>query len=298
MDANAVSAAPRRNAPCPCGSGKRYKDCHGALVAPSDRPARDIAMRQRMEAAAAAQRAGSYAEAIALYESVLATSPRTFGAVHMLGVVHYQRGEFARAHELVRSALAIMPADAGARYNLRLIESALQRRAVERTICAETLPRLGGRCIAPTGLADRRRWRGAALDVIVSKASMVDAWSALHGFVHWLEAAPTLWLYPQTTPPAAMSLPMRTIDPNAGAIPGRHTAIFFGADLSPARWYERAPAIDVALYCDDGEPCRLVDRIPELAREGRTPLHLLFASHAVARQIGLAGSVVDPSSAE
>jgi len=86
MDANAVSAAPRRNAPCPCGSGKRYKDCHGALVAPSDRPARDIAMRQRMEAAAAAQRAGSYAEAIALYESVLATSPRTFGAVHMLGV--------------------------------------------------------------------------------------------------------------------------------------------------------------------------------------------------------------------
>ena len=95
-----------------------------------------------------------------------------------------------------------------------------------------------------------------------------------------------------------MSLPMRTIDPNAGAIPGRHTAIFFGADLSPARWYERAPAIDVALYCDDGEPCRLVDRIPELAREGRTPLHLLFASHVVARQIRLAGRVVDPPSAE
>jgi hypothetical protein len=23
--------APGRNSPCPCGSGKRYKDCHGAL---------------------------------------------------------------------------------------------------------------------------------------------------------------------------------------------------------------------------------------------------------------------------
>src|SRR5258708_21579123 len=27
-----------RNAPCPCGSGKRYKDCHGALSANADPP--------------------------------------------------------------------------------------------------------------------------------------------------------------------------------------------------------------------------------------------------------------------
>ncbi|MEP7183944.1 MAG: SEC-C metal-binding domain-containing protein, partial [Betaproteobacteria bacterium] len=26
---------PSRNAPCPCGSGRRYKDCHGALAAAS-----------------------------------------------------------------------------------------------------------------------------------------------------------------------------------------------------------------------------------------------------------------------
>ena len=296
MDAHAVSAAPRRNAPCPCGSGKRYKECHGALVAPFDAPTGDIAVRQRMQAAAVAQQAGRYAEAIALYESVLAKYPRTFAAVHMLGVVHYQRGEFVRAHELVRSALAIVPADAGARYNLRLIESALQRRATERTICGETLSRLGTRCVAPSTPADRRRWRGAAPDLIVSKSNMVEAWAALHGFVQWLGAAPMLWLYPQTSPPAASSLPVRTIDPGAGAIPQRHIAIFFGADISPARWYAGAQATDVALYCDDGEPCRLVDRIPELAREGRTPLHLLYASQALARQIGLAGRVVDPSS--
>src|SRR5215470_12367065 len=24
--------SPRRNAPCPCGSGKRYKHCHGAIA--------------------------------------------------------------------------------------------------------------------------------------------------------------------------------------------------------------------------------------------------------------------------
>src|ERR1700756_95527 len=26
-----------RNAPCPCGSGRRYKECHGALADPSNR---------------------------------------------------------------------------------------------------------------------------------------------------------------------------------------------------------------------------------------------------------------------
>ena len=25
-----VDAPPSRNAPCPCGSGKRYKECHGS----------------------------------------------------------------------------------------------------------------------------------------------------------------------------------------------------------------------------------------------------------------------------
>jgi len=73
------------------------------------------------------------------------------------------------------------------------------------------------------------------------------------------------------------SLPMRTIDPGAGAIPQGQTAIFFGADLSPARWYERAPAIEVALYCDDGEPCRLDRCLPHpvfLAAAGDASLQI------------------------
>ncbi|HEX5863723.1 MAG TPA: SEC-C metal-binding domain-containing protein, partial [Casimicrobiaceae bacterium] len=32
MSATEVAAPPARNAPCPCGSGKRYKDCHGTLA--------------------------------------------------------------------------------------------------------------------------------------------------------------------------------------------------------------------------------------------------------------------------
>ena len=31
---SAIASEPPRNAPCPCGSGKRYKDCHGAIQPP------------------------------------------------------------------------------------------------------------------------------------------------------------------------------------------------------------------------------------------------------------------------
>jgi tetratricopeptide (TPR) repeat protein len=288
---------PGRNSPCPCGSGKRYKDCHGALAAAADPLARDASMRRQLDDALAAQQAGRYAEAIALYEAVIAQHPRTFDAVHMLGVVHFQRGEFERAHELVTSALAIMPTDAGARHNLQLIESALERRVIERALCGETLPRLGRRCIAASTPDDRWRWRGTTPDLIVSKTDMRDAWIELERLVRWLGAAPTLWLYPEASPPATSSS-FRTIDPGAGALPQHGIAIFYGAEISPGTWYARGRATDVALYCDDDDPCVLVDRIAELAHEGRTPLHLLFASPALARRIGLSGRLVDPSSAE
>jgi hypothetical protein len=36
-----------RNEPCPCGSGKRYKDCHGSLAAPPEKVAFVIAGTQK-----------------------------------------------------------------------------------------------------------------------------------------------------------------------------------------------------------------------------------------------------------
>ena len=94
-----------------------------------------------------------------------------------------------------------------------------------------------------------------------------------------------------------MSSPFRTIDPAAGALPQHRTAIFYGADICRTLVCTGLAA-DVALYCDVDDPCALVDRITELAHDGRTPLHLLFASPALARRIGLPGRIVDSPSAE
>ena len=284
---------PARNSPCPCGSGRRYKDCHGALDAAVDSAASDTATRRELDAALGAQRAGRYAEAIALYEAVLAREPRNFDAVHMLGVVHYQRGDFDRARELLTRALAISPSDRGACHNMSLVERMLEHRVIERAICAETLPRFAKRCIAPSAPDDCERWHGATLDLIVSKTDMREGWSELRRLVKWLAATVTVWFYRQTPVGEAPSLPFRAIDHGADLVPQQRMAVFYGTDISPAAWYPRALATDVALYCDAYDACTLVDRIPELAREGRTPLRLLFASLALAQLTGLPGRVVD-----
>jgi tetratricopeptide (TPR) repeat protein len=285
---------PGRNSPCPCGSGKRYKDCHGSIFSPGGPlPRADEQTQRQLDAALAAQQAGRLAEAIALYEAVIADHPDTFDALHMLGVTHYQRGDFERARGLVASALGLSPFDRAARHNLQLLDSVLERRSVERDICRETLPRLAPRCIAPVARADDLRWRDTTLDLIVSRSDALDRPAILERLAGWLEAAAlTVWLYPGMTQPVFATWPVRLIDPEAGTIPDRRQAVFVGADRSPAEWYARAGATDVALFCDDEAPCLLLDRIPELAREGRMPLRLLFGSAAHAQRIGLPGIVI------
>src|SRR4051794_9951651 len=62
-----LAAPPRRLDPCPCGSGKRYRDCHGSLAPPAP-PHPDF------DAATALNAAGRHGEALALLDAALARS--------------------------------------------------------------------------------------------------------------------------------------------------------------------------------------------------------------------------------
>ena len=90
MDKTTTYAPPAsRNAPCPCGSGRRWKECHGrAAAAPQVGP--DGATTVSLQGALAAQQAGRVAEAIAIYDTVIASHPGLFDAWHMRGVAHFQ----------------------------------------------------------------------------------------------------------------------------------------------------------------------------------------------------------------
>jgi tetratricopeptide (TPR) repeat protein len=123
----AAGPAAGRNDPCPCGSGKRYKHCHGAStnVAVATAP-----LEQRLREAIGLHQRGSSADKVSaetIYRDVLAAQPDNALALHFLGVIHYQRGELAAALPLLERAIALQPAEAEFHNNLGLALAASDR---------------------------------------------------------------------------------------------------------------------------------------------------------------------------
>jgi tetratricopeptide (TPR) repeat protein len=90
----------RRNDPCPCGSGKRYKECHGSLA--NETSAVDALVRRSL----AAHQQGRLDEAEAAYREILRAEPGNAVATHYLGLAAWQRGDVAGAERMMRDALA------------------------------------------------------------------------------------------------------------------------------------------------------------------------------------------------
>jgi len=90
-----------RNEPCPCGSGKRYKHCHGADAAPSpDALTRD---------GGTAHQRGDIVTAERLYRQALAAAPGHPLALHYLGVALYQQKRLEEALPLLDRAALLVP---------------------------------------------------------------------------------------------------------------------------------------------------------------------------------------------
>ena len=114
-----------RNDPCPCGSGRRYKACHGALrPAPAAETATPGTLLERAQAA---HQRGELHAAEQLYREVLARDPAEAVALHFLGVIHWQRGNFAEAEAPMRQSVAARPDLPPFRNNLGLLLRDLHR---------------------------------------------------------------------------------------------------------------------------------------------------------------------------
>ena len=99
---------PSRNQPCPCGSGRRYKECHGKVAdaaALSPHSSKQAECRRLMNEALALQQARKLGEAEEAYRRVLAIVPDEPDALHMLGVIRYERGDLEGARKLMVHAL-------------------------------------------------------------------------------------------------------------------------------------------------------------------------------------------------
>ncbi|MGD2056517.1 MAG: tetratricopeptide repeat protein [Gammaproteobacteria bacterium] len=108
--------APSRNAPCPCGSGKKYKRCCGA----DDSGHQPAANRDPhgLQQLLAHYRQGNYQAAASAAEQLLRTRPATPAVLEIAAAAALLSGDTERAVERFRQQIQLQPDNALARSNL------------------------------------------------------------------------------------------------------------------------------------------------------------------------------------
>lgn len=104
----AVKAPASRNDPCPCGSGKRYKECHGKLGAGNGTTnhsgtvsAATIDIEAMLAEALQLHERGDVAGAVERYGRILQQEPEHPVALHFAGLAQYQAGRPSSGLELM-----------------------------------------------------------------------------------------------------------------------------------------------------------------------------------------------------
>jgi glycosyltransferase involved in cell wall biosynthesis len=123
-----------RNGPCPCGSGKRYKDCCGRLSGAAEANI-DVSAKiaRRMNDALAAQASKDLREAERIYREVVTMAPDVPDALHMLGVLRFEQGDCKEAAQLILRALDLTAWKFPTfRYNLGLVIARAYGKQAER----------------------------------------------------------------------------------------------------------------------------------------------------------------------
>lgn len=94
-----------RNSPCPCGSGKKYKQCCLGKTSTPEKAASDALFLQAQRA----QAEGRLAEAQARYAAILDRDPEHPEASHFQGLLYHQTSRTQLALPLIERSLALRP---------------------------------------------------------------------------------------------------------------------------------------------------------------------------------------------
>lgn len=316
--ASPPAAPPSRNAPCPCGSGLRYKHCCGRAEgsAPPDvaipfyvgwdafTQDEKSSLWATMQRALEAQKLGQLDAARGLYEEVVARAPLTFDAVHMLGVVRMQQGDLDDAEAMLTRALELAPGLGMIRHNLTMLRHRKQEHqglySASTIVAVDMLRLLGarGQLAAPeaaTGFLPAGATDGA-IHVVVpgdvlngaanrSGLALRDALSA-HG-------GASLWSDPRDGIPMARLVGARTIDVATGTMPRGGTLALFGISARTLGWLPLAAdsfrSIVVAL--DAHDPPAYVELFDCLPQPALRNVRVVARSAEVLADLGLPGAV-------
>jgi protein O-GlcNAc transferase len=120
-----------RNDPCLCGSEKKYKQCcmHKDAANRSEPRVATVDAAQDLQTAFAHQMAGRADQAEHIYRRLLQIQPRNADALHLLGILAGDRGDFSGAIESIGKAIAIDPSNHSYHANLGKMFSSLDQPA-------------------------------------------------------------------------------------------------------------------------------------------------------------------------
>jgi Flp pilus assembly protein TadD len=129
----------RRNEPCPCGSGLKFKACHGKIEAHAPPGTKPVRAEDALASGMQAFRGGQPDAAIAWFDRVLALEAQNPFAMHFKGYALCQKGLFDAGLALLEKALEARPDNPDFQGNLGIIryvlgEPAESKRALERAI--------------------------------------------------------------------------------------------------------------------------------------------------------------------
>ena len=314
-----VAQPPARNSPCPCGSGRRYKDCHGTLDGRRVDGQAAIAGRSSyrapntewgalseierdacgalMERALAHQLAGRLAEAAVDYAEVVSRAPLTHDALHMLGVIAFTRKDLDEAERLITAAIALRRPYPAITHNLQLVEDArlASRRAQIEELCERALAILADLALAPAPLPPTGRLARAGHVHLIGRVKAPredDGWT-LARLAKILESSgPSVWATDSRTPQGRKAA--KPISADLGIAPSGGTHVFVGVNFDDVSWLERADAERVIVLCFGAPPSLFLDRLRDISRDGKRRVELAFTSAAVAARFGSTHSVLPP----
>lgn len=124
MNTRTTPAAPSRNAPCPCGSGRKYKRCCGG-----DRgsPAAGGITPDRLQQALRLYQQGNLQAAAAISDELLHARPNDPGLLELSAVIALQSGRTGLAVERFEKQIRLQPGNALAHSNLCMALHSLGR---------------------------------------------------------------------------------------------------------------------------------------------------------------------------
>ncbi len=293
-DRSSATTMPRvsRLAPCPCGSGKRYKDCHGNAAggAPSTTaaPAKVDPCSAAIHRAKQQLESGEADVALGLLEAIPPGAIDNAELATLAGEMLLECGHLEQAAQWLCHALSLNPdATAGAALNQC---SEMQTAA----IFAASAYRKVAQLRATMRLSQSAPPRDPTVHILATFASIGGAERhALNLYDTLLPHIP-VQLWSTGLPQRALTgnRAITQLNPERGVFPQRGTMILLGQYFDYGDWMEKTNIERVVISVSLDQPRQLLERVTDLAMLARTlDIDFTYPSQLFQDKVGLPGVV-------